>query len=209
MKISICASLLSALYLSASPIEAFAPNQGTRLSNTVAIGGSKSSLKGSLPGASKRPRTALHVSFIQDRLREIGDSIDTDGSSSFMQQLKKPISFSQRELGLIVLLTVPIAWGTYASTVQSIYTLDPQVPGFIFSTFYFFVAASGSLLATHWNNNAQKQQSDISTSKEEVKTLPAIAGLELGFYVYLANFMHVIGLQTVPSDRAGFLFQCK
>ena len=163
--------------------------------------------------ATTRPaaNTALHVSFIQDRLKEMGDDRKTnnDKSAAWPQQLQLP-AVSPREMGLLVLLTVPVAWGTYAPTVQSLYTMDTQIPGFIFSTFYFAVAASGSLAATwlvNQKNNKNGQANKPAAAAEPV--LPAVAGLELGLYVYLANFLHVIGLQSVPSDRAGFLFQCK
>lgn len=206
MKFTSSASLLSALWILGTSVDAFAtrkarfaPQQGPTLPR-----GTEKTFSPKVFSSSSRQDTVLFVSsIIQDRLKRIGDSIDVDNAgSTFLQQLKKP-SFSQRELGLLVLLTVPVAWGTYAPTVQSLYALDSsiQLPGFIFSTFYFFVAASGSLLATVWSNNHAPQ--------EQQKAMPAIAGLELGCYVYLANFLHVIGLQTVPSDRAGFLFQCK
>lgn len=212
MKLTLSASALSALCLLESPkvsVEAFTNHASRFVKKPPPITASTKQLLQPTGSPSTRSpedsSTALHVSSLQDRLKEIGENMDIDDSNPFMQQLKKPVSLSERELGLLVLFTVPVAWGTYASTVQSIYTLDPQIPGFLFSTCYFFVAAAGSLAATAWNT-AQKSEGD--PAKEEPKSVPAIAGLELGFYVYMANFLHVIGLQTVPSDRAGFLFQC-
>ena len=197
--------LLGALYLLQSAnfsAEAFT-SQGPRIAKPTTITKWGKDQQQPILGRSQTA-TTLYVSSIQDRLKEFGESMDVDDSNPFMQQLKKPLSFSERELGLLVLLTVPVAWGTYASTVQTIYKLDPQVPGFMFSTCYFFIAASGSLAATFWNSSQQEAKG----AEAEPKSVPAIAGLELGLYVYLANFLHVIGLQSVPSDRAGFLFQC-
>lgn len=152
----------------------------------------------------QRQDTSLHVSSIGDKLmKRIGQEIDpadTDGSA-FLKQLKRPMTLSDREMGLLVLLTVPVAWGTYSCTVQSLFTLEPAVPGFIFSTCYFCVAAAASLCVTF----AQSSKAEPTAAK----TIPVMAGLELGLYVYLANFLHVIGLQSVPSDRAGFLIQSK
>jgi hypothetical protein len=164
-----------------------------------------------------RKRTSLSVSFIEQSLKQISDTLDAEiDDPSFVKKLKGVVpQVSEQELGLLVLLTVPMAWGTYACTVQSIYALEPHVPGFLFSTCYFFVAALGSLTATFVSKS--QQNSSIATSRtrnanrkddSQPVAVPAVAGLELGFYVYLANFLHVIGLQTVPSDRAGFLFQC-
>ena len=37
--------------------------------------------------------------------------------------------------------------------------------------------------------------------------LPLLGGLELGTYLFVGNALQVIGLRTVPSDRAAFLLQ--
>ncbi len=50
---------------------------------------------------------------------------------------------SERTLGVLVLLTVPLAWGTYTPVVKYMYErTDPAVPGFVFSVGYYLVAAS-------------------------------------------------------------------
>ena len=160
------------------------------------------------PVPQQRLDTSLPVSsFFQNELKRISETLDVESrdsnSADLVGRLTNALSLSKKEIGLLVLFTVPVAWGTYACTVQSIYALEPKVPGFLFSTCYFFVAATGSVMATLWNNNASAQRTDLT------KSIPVTAGLELGFYVYMANFLHVIGLQSVPSDRAGFLFQRK
>ena len=41
---------------------------------------------------------------------------------------------SERTLGILVLLTVPLAWGTYSPVVKYMYDkMDPSMPGFVFS----------------------------------------------------------------------------
>ena len=37
-------------------------------------------------------------------------------------------------LGILVLLTVPLSWGTYAPVVRYLYAIQPPVPGFVFSS---------------------------------------------------------------------------
>jgi drug/metabolite transporter (DMT)-like permease len=53
--------------------------------------------------------------------------------------------------------------------------------------------------------NDQLLSSDRSTSNQEAT--PFIAGLELGSYLFIGNCLQVIGLKTVPADRAAFLVQ--
>jgi hypothetical protein len=141
-------------------------------------------------------------------------------------------------LGLAVLLTVPIVWGTYVPVVKVLYQVDPPVPGLIFSTAYFFVAAAASsfglcLVAMQQKQQQQQQSkkppeinsssSTISSQEESKEKVPGAiledrststmtavrAGAELGLYLFLGNLLQVIGLKTVPSDRAGFLVQSK
>jgi len=205
MKPALATTLLCVLYLSQShdlSVEAFT-GHGARLffaePSTITT-----SWGNNQPRAIGRSQTALLRPPVALDLSSKGVHVE-DSNPLFVQTLKRPWSYSERELGLLVSFTVPVAWGTYAATVQTVYTLDPQVPGFIFSACYFFVAASGSLVATFWNSAQQKGRN--GDESEQTKSIPAMAGLELGFYVYLANFLHVIGLQSVPSDRAGFLIQ--
>ena len=41
---------------------------------------------------------------------------------------------SERTLGILVLLTVPLAWGTYSPVVKYMYDkMNPSMPGFVFS----------------------------------------------------------------------------
>ena len=49
--------------------------------------------------------------------------------------------YSERQKGLVVLTTVPFAWGTFEPAVRYVYAMDPPVPGFVFSTGYYLVAA--------------------------------------------------------------------
>lgn len=102
----------------------------------------------------------------------------------------------QRAYGIAVLLTVPLAWGTYNPVVKYLYTIDPPVPGLIFSAAYYIVAA-----LTLWLLLLLSQK-DLRPSS------PAWAGgIELGSYLFVGNLVQVVALRTVPADRAGFLVQ--
>ena len=89
-----------------------------------------------------------------------------------------------------VLLTVPLAWGTYAPVVQYL-TQQQHVPGLVFCAAYYTVAAV-TLQSLH----------NDSLLPRHVR-----GGIELGFYLFVANLCQLIGLQSVPADRAGFLIQ--
>jgi drug/metabolite transporter (DMT)-like permease len=110
----------------------------------------------------------------------------------------------ERRSGLLVLLTVPVAWGTFEPAVRYLYTIDPPIPGFVFSTCYYLVASSSLYLACFLS---QTKKSDGNKSLEVSQPWPIQGGLELGSYLFVGNALQVIGLQTVPSDRAAFLLQ--
>jgi drug/metabolite transporter (DMT)-like permease len=131
---------------------------------------------------------------------------------------------SQRTKGLLVLLTVPFAWGTYVPVVRYLYALQPAVPGFVFSACYYAIASTTTLgmlaFQERKNNNDSggervpvntdailpSEQSDDMGANTST-SFPLFAGVELGAYLFIANCLQVIGLKTVPSDRAGFLVQ--
>ena len=113
---------------------------------------------------------------------------------------------NDRTLGLAVLLTVPLAWGTYTPVVKGLYALNPPVPGFVFSAAYYAIAAVTLwvLVVGTTNNKDFDATRDTSTT---TTSLQLQGGLELGGYLFLGNALQVLGLQTVPADRAGFLVQ--
>jgi len=114
-------------------------------------------------------------------------------------------------LGTLVLLTVPLSWGTYVPVVRYLYKIEPPVPGFVFSACYYTLAAATTLFL------AYRSQPDAAISSDDIdedtsddgfsSVIPFKGGIELGLYLFVANCLQVIGLQTVESDRAGFLVQ--
>lgn len=112
-------------------------------------------------------------------------------------------SSSEKAIGRLVLLTVPLSWGTYGPVVRYLYEIQPPVPGFLFSAAYYSLA-SITLLALFWGQEARSKPSETAPTG---RTFPMLAGLELGTYLFLGNGLQVLGLKTVPSDRAGFLVQ--
>lgn len=129
-------------------------------------------------------------------------------------------SSSDRTLGILVLLTVPLAWGTYTPVVKYMYEkMDPSMPGFVFSAGYYLVAAvSLGILANSsqddfkedemppGDNGQQHQVAELGDENDNA-SLTARGGWELGSYLFIGNGFQVVGLQTVPADRAAFLVQ--
>jgi drug/metabolite transporter (DMT)-like permease len=113
--------------------------------------------------------------------------------------------------GILVLLTVPIAWGTYVPVVRYLYEIQPPVPGFVFSACYYTVAAvTTGLLAARQDNESLRGDNPLSSEASPtnfLSSLPINGGIELGSYLFIANCLQIIGLRTVASDRAGFLVQ--
>jgi drug/metabolite transporter (DMT)-like permease len=132
---------------------------------------------------------------------------------------------NNRSIAILVLLTVPISWGTYTPVVKYMYDkITPSMPGFVFSTGYYIVAAvtlrtillvvasttlsstnNTKLLDNNTNNIEQKIGSDDSNNNDWMITQRG--GLELGSYLFIGNGLQVIGLQSIPADRASFLVQ--
>ena len=107
-------------------------------------------------------------------------------------------------LGILVLFTVPLSWGTYVPVVRYLYAIQPPVPGFVFSACYYALASVTTLSLALWQS--RKEKAGVIEEIEK-KPFPIRGGIELGSYLFIANCFQVIGLQTVESDRAGFLVQ--
>ena len=155
------------------------------------------------------PSLALH-SFFNDKN---GAGADTDNDTTSLPAVSSDDLVSDRSLGLLVLLSVPLAWGTYTPVVKYLYEIKPAVPGFVFSAAYYGVAS----LVLNLLRLAQEEQeppnvaqleetADGGQTSSSVSTL-VLGGVELGSYLFLGNALQIIGLRTVPSDRAGFLVQ--
>eukprot|EP00980_Cylindrotheca_fusiformis_P018588 scaffold6159_cov207-Cylindrotheca_fusiformis.AAC.6 len=114
---------------------------------------------------------------------------------------------SDRFLGVLVLMTVPMAWGTYTPVVRYLYAIQPPVPGFVFSACYYTLAAITTMSFVLLQRQRSSEETQGDTKERTEVGLPITGGLELGSYLFIANCLQVIGLETVESDRAGFLVQ--
>ena len=133
-------------------------------------------------------------------------------------KLQSKIIDERRSLGILVLLTVPLAWGTYTPVVKYMYDkMDPSMPGFVFSAGYYIVAAVSLSILSQLQAKKKNDDDDddavlLNTPndlqiEEENNIITTRGGWELGSYLFIGNGLQVVGLQTVPADRAAFLVQ--
>jgi hypothetical protein len=157
-------------------------------------------------------------------LKALATERDGDGGGSS--------SSPSRLGGLLSLATVPVVWGTYVPAVRLMY--EGGVPGLVFSASYHAVSALASAAAlrlaspspagpradgegtgatakaTGAEEDPEQGSRDVTNAADGGPGPMAVAfrgGLELGAYTFAASSMQVVGLETVPSDRAGFLIQ--
>mmetsp|Transcript_15149 Transcript_15149/g.31383 ORF Transcript_15149/g.31383 Transcript_15149/m.31383 type:complete len:364 (+) Transcript_15149:364-1455(+) len=86
---------------------------------------------------------------------------------------------------------------------------------FFSACYYALAAVTTSFLARQFQSSASITSSELDEDDFEKladdssiqSIIPFSGGIELGMYLFVANCLQVIGLQTVESDRAGFLVQ--
>lgn len=81
------------------------------------------------------------------------------------------------------------------------YQIQPDIPPFLFSLAYYTVATTPLCLLALTGRDGKSNATSASTR------LPIIGGFELGTYLFIGNALQLVGLKTVPSDRAAFLLQ--
>jgi drug/metabolite transporter (DMT)-like permease len=125
---------------------------------------------------------------------------------------------ADRKKGLLILLTVPFAWGTFEPAVRYVYSIDPPINTFIFSLAYYTVASLSLVVAASLAGSRSSSQDTIDDvdrddnddglgDEKSASAWPIQGGLELGTYLVVGNTLQVLGLKTVPADRAAFLLQ--
>jgi len=136
------------------------------------------------------------------KLRAVGDDNETLQAEKSSVPVAEKATFSaltERQKGLLVLLSVPFAWGTFEPAVRYVYAIDPPIPAMVFQLSYYLVAAVTLLISASVVGNEENEGDTIDW--------PLRGGLELGLYLFIGNALQVFGLKTVPSDRAAFLLQ--
>lgn len=169
-------------------------------------------------GSSTKPRSRIecrsHQRYVPTRIsptfsnKQLNGSVLFASSGTDMEEKdKKEAAKADKLLGILVLLTVPLSWGTYVPVVRYLYAIQPPVPGFVFSACYYALAAITTSSLAFWQFRNDKGNEGEDAIEKKSAGVPIAAGVELGAYLFIANCLQVVGLRTVESDRAGFLVQ--
>jgi len=101
---------------------------------------------------------------------------------------------SDRLSGVLVLLTVPLAWGTYAPVVKYVYDMDPPVPGFVFSAAYYVIAAITLTLLS------VIQKEFKSLSSENVSSITSLNKAEKDERIDATEIEEIIEMTQTATD---------
>ena len=133
-------------------------------------------------------------------------------------------SNSHLNSGIFILMTVPIAWGTFEPAIRYVYEIQPTIPPVVFQLAYYTIATSALSTLVIFQEGTTKEDSgdeggqtskqailiaqdngqDCASYKDEPNhPLPPHirGGIELGTYLFLGNGLQVIGLKTVASGE--------
>lgn len=171
----------------------------------VSFGGSTSAFPSVI-----RKKAAIYSADYNSYTTQLYSKRNAIPSDSVTEEVSSD-SDSDKLLGSLVLLTVPLSWGTYSPVVRYLYNIDPPVPGFVFSACYYALAAVTTLTLAQLQERPSNEEGQTLPQEyysEQQPASPSLrGGIELGSYLFVANCLQVVGLQTVQADRAGFLVQ--
>jgi drug/metabolite transporter (DMT)-like permease len=133
-------------------------------------------------------------------------------SNENLSSITRKQQLSDKNKGLLVLFTVPLAWGTFEPAVRLVYQYQPDIPPFVFSLAYYLAASIVLGLLSYRSTAELDVNMEVDSAKSLLTTddgrrTPVLGGIELGTYLFIGNALQIIGLKTVPSDRAAFLLQ--
>ena len=115
-------------------------------------------------------------------------------------------------LNLLVLASVPLAWGSYSPLVKSLYTTaELPPPGIIFNAISYAVSVCtlGSLAFITKDGRKKRDISDEEAKNEEneKQRMTLIGGIQLGTLLFLGSNVQVLGIQSTSASKAGILVQ--
>lgn len=113
---------------------------------------------------------------------------------------------------LLILLLVPLAWGTYGPAVKSIYALEAPPPELAFNWLNYIVSSStlaaiSQLRKPGVTDPTSVDSSGASDATEESNRASILAGLELGGYLFLGSTVQIFGMRYTTAGRAAFIVQ--
>eukprot|EP00190_Bangiopsis_sp_CCMP1999_P006895 CAMPEP_0198723838 /NCGR_PEP_ID=MMETSP1475-20131203/1346_1 /TAXON_ID= ORGANISM="Unidentified sp., Strain CCMP1999" /NCGR_SAMPLE_ID=MMETSP1475 /ASSEMBLY_ACC=CAM_ASM_001111 /LENGTH=367 /DNA_ID=CAMNT_0044485131 /DNA_START=186 /DNA_END=1289 /DNA_ORIENTATION=+ len=111
--------------------------------------------------------------------------------------------------GRLLLLSVPLLWGSFGPAVRFLYGVENAPRPSLFNAERLSLSALVYVVVLWYQlSDTRKEQENITTDTEVKPTSSwIVGGIELGTYVFLANVAQVVGLQSVGAGRAAFLNQ--
>ena len=199
----------------------------------------------------RRSTTGLFLSQQQQQQQQNTNNPSSSLLSTLESSTLAETTDELRQKGLLVLFTVPMAWGSFEPAVRL--ALQTGIPEFVFQVSYYATATipllylaynqivkdeekrqrqedeemkkdqeqdmneeqdseddetSSSLMVSRDDNVQNDKDNDDKFQGTSSTTAAAIrGGIELGTYLFVGNGLQVVGLKTVPADRAAFLLQ--
>jgi drug/metabolite transporter (DMT)-like permease len=125
---------------------------------------------------------------------------------------------------LLVLLLVPLAWGTYGPAVKSLYALEAPPPELMFNWMNYIVASSSLAAVTAMrpalpltpgadaadadaDADAKADADADAKADADVSRAAVLAGLELGAYLFAGSTVQIFGMRYTSAGRAAFIVQ--
>lgn len=108
---------------------------------------------------------------------------------------------------------VPALWGSYAVASKILFDMDPGVPLSIVNLGCFFTAmltiVGASIKRSKGKPEAEPESAPVSNPLSVLNADWANlrVGLELGFYLYLGNWLNLQSLERTSASRCAFLVQ--
>lgn len=117
--------------------------------------------------------------------------------------------------GKLLLMSVPLLWGSFGPAVRFLYSVEHTPRPALFNAERLSLSAIVYAIVLLYQLRMEKEE-DVSIEADKAgkvgenatpSWLWLVGGIELGSYVFLANVAQVIGLQSVGAGRAAFLNQ--
>lgn len=161
---------------------------------------------------------SLTLPSTSDAAAALANSLD---AKSYPEEEREPPQPpSQPFPPLLVLLLVPLAWGTYGPAVKSLYALEAPPPELAFNWLNYIVSSSTlAALSLAMPSSASSVESNLADSNDDdddaaggdaaaaLDRAALFAGLELGGYLFLGSTVQIFGMRYTTAGRAAFIVQ--
>lgn len=162
-----------------------------------------------------KPSSKSKIKTVKSASKLPSPSKSSPSKKKSRSQEKIPLNIGPLSISLTartLLYTVPFMWGSFAPAVRYLFAQNPHQDPSVFNTERLLLSLtvySPILYREFRAFLAQRSAHGDSVKKETDPNRFSFfpIGIELGFYVFLANIAQVIGLEQTSASRAAFLVQ--